>query len=166
MAFVHSFEPIASRNARVLVLGTMPGKASLRAAQYYANPHNQFWKLLGAALEIEFASDYRKRVAQLAAAKIALWDVLACCTRASSLDSDIDDATALANDFAPFFARHRALRRVYFNGAKAEALFRRRVLPALPEGLPLAYQRLPSTSPANASIPYAAKLRAWRAVGA
>ncbi len=164
MGLIHGFEPISGPLARCLVLGTMPSKASLRAGQYYANPQNRFWRLVGAALGIEFSADYEERIAQLVAAKLAVWDVLRSCRRESSLDSDIDAASAVPNDFAAFFARHRALRRVYFNGATAEALYRVRVLPTLPEGLRLAYQRLPSTSPANASIPHAQKLRAWRAI--
>jgi hypoxanthine-DNA glycosylase len=115
-------------------------------------------------LAVEMPADYELRKARVIASGVAIWDVLASCARATSLDADLELATATPNDFAAFFARHRALRRVFFNGARAEEIYRRRVLPGLPAGLALEYRRLPSTSPANAGIPYASKLRAWRAL--
>ena len=96
----------------------------------------------------------------LLAARIALWDVLASCARDGSSDSEIDADSITANDFAGFFRRHRAIGRVFFNGAMAESCYRRHVLRSV--DVDATYQRLPSTSPAN-TIPYAQKLRAWRA---
>jgi hypoxanthine-DNA glycosylase len=95
------------------------------------------------------------------AAHVAVWDVLASCTRPGSLDSRIVDSSAEPNDIAEFFATHRAIVRVCFNGAKAEALFRRYVATGLTDAR-LDYVRLPSTSPANASIPFARKVELWR----
>jgi hypoxanthine-DNA glycosylase len=148
----------------VVVLGTMPSAASLRAQQYYAHPQNLFWKLLGAALGCELPADYTARSARVQQAGIAIWDVLQACTRPGSLDADILASSAVANDFAGFFERHPKIGRVFFNGATAEALYRRHVLPSLPRALALDYARLPSSSPANASIPIAKKLRAWSAL--
>jgi TDG/mug DNA glycosylase family protein len=161
---IHGFPPIARADARVLILGTMPSKASLAAQQYYAHPMNLFWRIMGEMLGFERDSPYEMRAAALIASGIALWDVLASCRRVSSLDSDIDLASAVPNDFAAFLARHRGIRRICFNGATAEKLFLGRVdtPPGVAEGIE--YLRLPSTSPANASIPYARKKRAWRAV--
>ena len=158
---VRSFKPIADGKAEILILGSMPGRASLAARQYYAHPRNAFWPIASALLGFERSSPYAKRVRALKAARIALWDVLQSCTREGSLDARIEDG--IANDLNRFFRTHRKIRRVFFNGAKAEAAFRRCVLPTL-RGNSLSYRRLPSTSPANASLSRARKLRAWRAI--
>lgn len=161
---VHSFAPVADATSSVLVLGSMPGKASLRANEYYAHPRNAFWRIFATLLAIAPDAPYRERLACLLRHRIALWDVLETCTRTSSLDSDIVDASRVPNDFGSFFEEHPRIATVFFNGAKAEACFQRLVLPTLPPELPLALHRLPSTSPANASIPYARKLAAWQRV--
>ncbi|MFN0152372.1 MAG: DNA-deoxyinosine glycosylase [bacterium] len=160
----HSLPPIASRDAWVLVLGTMPGRVSLRERQYYAHPQNAFWKIAAEIFGFDASSDYSARVASLEVHGVAVWDVLKSCTRASSLDSDIDMSTIVPNDFKRFFARQPRIRRVCFNGAKAAALYLRHVQPHLREALALEHVRLPSTSPANASISRAEKLREWRAI--
>ena len=161
---VHSFPPIARATARVLILGTMPGGASLRAQQYYAHPRNQFWPILGALLGFDPASPYEVRVDALRAADVALWDVLRACTRPGSLDSAIEQHSAVPNDFAGFLAAHRRIRRICFNGATAEALYTRLVQPRLAPSAAIEHLRLPSTSPAHAALPFAAKLRAWQVV--
>ena len=161
---IHSFAPIAAPGATLLILGSMPGRASLVASQYYAHPRNAFWPIMGELFGAGPDLPYARRVSVLRNAGVALWDVLASCTRGTSLDSDIDEASIAANDFASFLRTHRRIERVFFNGTKAEASFRRHVLPALAAPT-LRFERLPSTSPANASWPYARKLRAWRAVG-
>ena len=161
---VHSFEPVANRSSRLLILGSMPGRASLQAGQYYAHPRNAFWPIMGELLGFDPRAPYRERLAMLLAEGIALWDVLQTCTREGSLDSDIDESSIVANPFAVFLRAHPRIRTVCFNGAKAEAAFRRHVLPELAgESGQVAFHRLPSTSPANASIPYPKKLAAWRA---
>ena len=161
---VHSFEPIADASSRVLILGSMPGKASLRAGQYYAHPRNAFWRIIGSLFEIDPAGPYDVRIKGLLAARVALWDVLHSCTRESSLDSDIDEETLVVNPFGAFLRTHPAIRTICFNGAKAEASFRRHVLPVLPELAGVAFHRLPSTSPAHAGMTYSAKLARWRIV--
>lgn len=161
---IHSFPPIARADSNVLILGSMPGKASLRAQQYYAHPQNTFWKITAEVLGFDAASAYPVRASSLVAHRIALWDVLQSCTRESSLDSDIDTSTIVINDFASFFAAHPQIRRICFNGAKAAALFSRNVKPILENASTIEYLQLPSTSPANASIPWAEKLRAWAAI--
>jgi TDG/mug DNA glycosylase family protein len=163
MSYVQSFPPIASSSARLLILGTMPGIASLRAGQYYAHPQNAFWRIAGAIVGFDPSSPYEIRVARMRAAGIAIWDVLKSCTRQSSLDSDIVHATAVPNDLPAFLAEHPQIRRVCFNGAKAEALFARHVRSLLAADPDVHYVRLPSTSPANASVPWPAKLQAWQA---
>jgi double-stranded uracil-DNA glycosylase len=163
MSYVQSFPPIASATSRVLILGTMPGIVSLRERQYYAHPQNAFWRIAGTIVGFDPASPYETRVDRMRAAGIAIWDVLQSCTRRSSLDSDIVPATAVPNDLPAFLAGHPQIRRICFNGAKAEALFARHVRPRLAGG-DIHYVRLPSTSPANASVPAATKLQAWQAI--
>ena len=167
MAFVHSFPPIESEGASVLILGSMPGVASLRAGQYYAHPQNAFWRIAGTLLGFDPASPYEVRIAAIRTAGIALWDVLKSCTREGSLDSAIVHTGAVPNDLPAFLAAHPRIRRVCFNGAKAAALYARHVLPRLAAGPDLReihYVRLPSTSPANAALRPPAKLEAWRAI--
>ena len=163
MAPLRSFAPIAGSSARVLILGTMPGAASLKAREYYAHPRNAFWRILAAALGFDCTLDYATRTQALVDADIAVWDVLRSCEREGSLDARIDPASIVVNDFAGFFRRHPGIDRVCFNGATAEALYKRHVLDALAATVRPSYVRLPSTSPANASISAAAKARAWRA---
>lgn len=157
---LRSFAPIAAGDARVLILGSMPGRRSLEARQYYAHRQNAFWRILGQLLGFEASAPYGARVRALKAAHIALWDVLHSCVREGSLDTKIEDEAA--NDFRAFFRSHRAITHVFFNGTKAEASYRRHVLGAI--DLPLRYRRLPSTSPAHASLPFPHKLAAWRAI--
>ena len=159
---VHSFPPIVGRRCDRLVLGSMPGKASLRAAQYYAHPRNLFWPFMEELHGIDAGASYERRCAALRGRGIALWDVLQTCTRSSSLDSDIVPSSMVPNDFAAFLAAHPRIRMIAFNGAKAAEVFERRVLPGLPKGDELLLCRLPSTSPANASIPRPRKLAAWK----
>ena len=138
----------------------MPGAASLKAKQYYAHPQNGFWPIMGQLLGFDPSAPYRRRERALKAARIAVWDVLRSCVRPGSLDARIKLETA--NDFAAFFRAHPRLRHVFFNGAKAEASYRRHV--QIPSGGAIRYARLPSTSPAHASLSAARKLAAWRAI--
>lgn len=158
------FPPIATSGARVLVLGTMPGVASLRAQRYYAHPRNAFWPIMQALFDIDAGADYGERCARLCACGVAVWDVLAHCERPGSLDADIRANSVVANDFASFFGEHPALRAICFNGATAQALFRRHVAAAIELPETTSCVRLPSTSPAHAGVHVADKLRAWRVV--
>lgn len=159
------FPPIARADARLLILGSLPGAASLARQQYYAQPQNSFWPILAALLNFDPLLPYAERAAQLPAHRIALWDVCRSARRAGSLDSAIDRASILPNDFAAFFQTHPHLRAIAFNGRTAEHLFRSLVLPTLPaSAAELRFLALPSTSPAHASLRLADKLARWRAL--
>jgi len=160
-ARINGLPPIENPSARILILGSMPGEASLRAGQYYAHPQNLFWRILGEVYGTKHDVPYADRLRMLKSKGIALWDVLASCVREGSLDADIVADSLKANDFAAFFATHDKIERVLFNGAKAEACFHRHVLPSL-ETRAIRFVRLPSTSPANASIAYSRKTAEWR----
>jgi len=116
---IYSFPPIEDTSAKTLILGSMPGKASLEAQQYYAHPRNRFWQILGELLGTEASRSYEERVYTLKQSHIAVWDVLQSCTRSSSLDSDIRHA--VPNDFKGFFATHPHITHIFFNGTKAES---------------------------------------------
>ncbi len=164
MASVHSFPPLARATAHTLILGSMPGRESLRQVRYYAHPRNAFWPIVSELLDIE-GDDYPQKVTALLQRDYALWDVLQSCQRPGSLDSAIRASSVVANDFTGFFSQHPHIRRVFFNGATAESLYRKHVLKALPPGpreLPL--MRLPSTSPAHASLDLPQKRQQWRAI--
>lgn len=159
------FPPIADARARVLLLGTLPGRKSLEMQQYYAQPHNAFWRIMGRLFGAEQSLPYAARLKRLRAARIAVWDVLAAGEREGSLDSSIVPSSIVVNDFAAFFSGHPRIELVCFNGNTAAALFRRKVLPTLaPESAELPSRVLPSTSPAYASLRFEQKLERWSAV--
>lgn len=147
--------PVASPQARLLVLGSFPSVASLQAQQYYAHPRNHFWPIVGALWGLPLHErPYAERVREAQARGLAIWDVYGHCRRPGSLDADIRDARP--NDLAALVARLPQLRVIAHNGGEsARSLRVTRTL-----GLPVL--RLPSTSPANASWRFERKLEAWR----
>lgn len=161
MAVISSFPPVFSDRARVLILGSMPGVASLAAGQYYAHPQNAFWKIMGALFGAGLAVSYPERLEILTGHRVALWDVLACCEREGSLDAQI--RAERPNDFPALFSQMPALCAVFFNGQKAAQSFRRFVSPGLVSAPSRRMEVLPSTSPAHASVRFEEKLARWRA---
>ena len=161
---LEAFPPVAASHAHTLILGSMPGAASLTAGRYYAHPRNQFWPLMQDVLGIDADLPYEQRLAQLQAQGFALWDVLGACEREGSLDTRIDPKSIQVNDFADFLAEHPCINRIFFNGAYAEKAFRTHALRTLPWPDSLQLRRLPSTSPANASLSLAQKRAAWRMI--
>lgn len=162
MSAVSSFQPLSLPSATLLILGSMPGVASLAASQYYAHPRNSFWPIMARIVGFDMAAPYEVRVDALTRSGIAVWDVLQSCVRPGSLDSSIQPGTRVPNDFAAFFDLHRAIRVICFNGSEAQASYNRHVLPSV-KNLPVRHVRLPSTSPAHA-VGFERKLAAWRAV--
>ena len=152
-----SFPPIAPDDARVLILGSLPGERSLAERRYYAHPQNQFWRLLSPAVGRDLAAlEYEARLAAVSAAGIALWDVVATARRTGSSDATISDASA--NDLVALVDRLPQLRAVAFNGGKALSIGR----PMLAER-DLAILALPSSSPLH-TVGLAAKQPAWSAI--
>lgn len=165
MQHVHSFAPICGSAPRLLILGSMPGVASLTAQQYYAHPRNAFWPIMQVVFRIDAALPYDRRIAALVTRRVALWDVLASCVRRGSLDAAIDRASIQANDLSGLLSAQPSIAAIYFNGQMAETVFKRHVLPGFDSKLArLPRSRLPSTSPANASWSFERKLAAWRAI--
>ncbi|MGK0433012.1 MAG: TDG/mug DNA glycosylase family protein [Planctomycetota bacterium] len=162
VANVSSFLPVARNNARVLILGSMPGIASLEAQRYYAHPRNAFWPILAEICGFDRELPYEQRLEQVQFAGIALWDVLASCAREGSLDSDIESASIRTNDFAGFLGSHPDVTAVFCNGGAAFQMFRKRVVPELSERFATVIVRqLPSSSPAHASMTLAQKRDVW-----
>lgn len=157
------FSALAQSDARLLILGSLPGQRSLDAGQYYAHPRNAFWQLVADLFGVPREADYASRTAALARRKIALWDVLHSSRRPGSLDASIDLATAKTNDFNAFFSTHQSIELVAFNGRKAAELYQRRVIASLSGPSP-ATLLLPSTSPAHAAMSYSQKLAHWQAL--
>ncbi len=153
------FPPVAGINARVLVLGSLPGARSIAEQQYYAHPQNAFWPIMRELFEID--GDYTARCEQLVENRIALWDVLHSSVRPGSMDADIQLDSANANDFRGFLGEHADVRLIAFNGKKAEQLFRRFVNAGFLTD-EISQAGLPSTSAAYASMPFSGKLAAWR----
>lgn len=153
---IQSFEPIAGPDARILILGSMPGVASLEAGQYYAHPRNAFWRIMGDVFGANPDLPYEARRSILIEKGVAVWDVLKYCRREGSLDANIRDG--VPNDFATFFNTHQGISRVLLNGGTAARGYGKYVQDTVPN---LAAIAVPSTSPAYASMRYEEKLRHW-----
>ena len=165
MSDIEGFAPIVSGNASVLILGTMPSEASLLRQQYYGHPRNAFWPIMSELFGSDPELCYQRRKEVLIENGVAVWDVLQSCNRLGSSDSSIKLATIRTNDFAGFFTEYKYIKRVFFNGGMAEKLYQKRVLPTLNHRFTyLEYQRLPSTSPANASLKFEQKIEAWKVI--
>jgi hypoxanthine-DNA glycosylase len=157
---LHGLPPLLDANTRLVVLGSFPGVASLRAQQYYGHPQNQFWKIMATlfspnAAEV-LAMPYAERTQWLLSQGVGLWDVYAACERVGSLDANIQNAQP--NDLQSLLTRCPQLKLIAHNGA--ESFKHAKFTQVL--GVPV--YRLPSTSAAHASVSFAEKLEVWRAV--
>lgn len=158
-----SFPPVVAADARVLILGSMPGAASLAAQQYYAHPQNQFWHIIERIYGVPHSLPYVARLEGLMSNRLALWDVLESCVRPGSLDSAIEHASAVPNALPSLLRAHPRIRQLCCNGATSYRLLQRFFGPELARDFPrLNCVRLPSTSPAHASMRLADKVSAWR----
>jgi hypoxanthine-DNA glycosylase len=160
----HSFAAVARADARMLVLGSMPGAASLAASQYYAHPQNQFWPIMDAICGAGRALPYALRLERLGVGRIALWDVLQSCVRPGSLDSSIEASSAEPNDIPALLRSHGQIARICCNGGTAHRELLRHFGTVLRRDFAgVAVVKLPSTSPAHAGMRLAQKLAAWKA---
>ncbi len=147
--------PIAPANARLFILGSLPGDASLAVSRYYAHPQNQFWRLVGEVIGEKLSPlDYASRLQRLGERRIGLWDVMASAQRRGSLDQALRGAGH--NPLADYFSSFAMLKAVAFNGAAAAAAGR-----MLLAGTGLTLIDLPSSSAANTQ-PFTQKAQAWR----
>lgn len=154
MTLKQSMGPVGSDDAQLLVLGSLPGEASLAAQRYYAHPQNQFWRLLGHALDEPLAAlDYESRLQRLAERGVGLWDVVGTARRVGSFDSAIRDHAA--NPLAAFAAGHPRLRAIAFNGQTAAKIGRGLLGDFAPPLIDL-----PSSSPAY-TLAFAVKAERW-----
>ncbi|HZF41936.1 MAG TPA: DNA-deoxyinosine glycosylase [Sphingomonadaceae bacterium] len=152
----YSFPPVADGRTRVLVLGSLPGEVSLRRAQYYGHPRNLFWPLMEELTGRNLVSlAYEERLSRLLDTGVGLWDVVGSARRQGSLDVAMWDVHA--NDLADLVAHLPKLRAIGFNGGTSARIGRAQLA-----GSSLALIDLPSSSPAYASLPFAAKLERWR----
>ncbi|MEQ8206985.1 MAG: DNA-deoxyinosine glycosylase [Woeseia sp.] len=154
------FSAVSAPDARLLILGSLPGRPSLAAGEYYAHPRNAFWRIMQDLLQVPRELPYAERLALLLQNRIALWDVLQSSRRNGSLDAAIQHDSASVNDFNAFLRAHAGLRIVALNGKAAGKMFQSRVLPELRVDCPETVV-LPSTSPAYAAMPYPEKRRHW-----
>lgn len=162
---LESFPPCVDIDARILILGSMPGRASLEAQRYYAHPRNQFWWIMsellkGSMVDVSMPEDYPERLAWLRSHQIGLWDVLKFCERDGSLDSNIKVATEVANPLPELIETLRSLQLVIFNGKKAEQAFKRYCADSVINRR-VKFVCLPSSSPANAATSKECKLEQW-----
>ena len=163
MAQVESFAPVVGKNPRILILGSMPGVASLEAVQYYAHPRNAFWPIMGELFGFDAQVDYAERIARIREQPVVLWDTLQSCVRPGSLDSAIERDSVQANDIPDLLETYPDIRAVVCNGAMSAKYFKKLVLPELERGA-IELLQMPSTSPANAGMKFEQKLDAWRRI--
>jgi len=160
MAFSYGFEPIGAEKPKLLILGSMPGQASLEAHQYYAHPRNAFWPIMADILAIDINDSYSERCEALAVAGVMVWDVIAHCEREGSLDSSIKGNALQVNDFT--FLQEACEIAVLCNGGKAYELFVKQVVKPL--AITNSVYKLPSTSPAYAAKTLQSKKADWNEV--
>lgn len=165
MLIEHPMDPVYDADARVLILGSMPGEASLTARQYYAHPKNQFWDIMGALVGAGRNLEYEERLEALKQAGIALWDVIASCERTGSLDAAIRSETVVPNAILAICSRCPNLKTLCFNGKAAERYYNQYVYNDNPQAFEkFQVHSLPSTSPAYAAMTLDEKLKQWRKI--
>ena len=159
------FGYVARFDARVLILGSLPGKVSLERGEYYARTRNAFWRIMGELAGASPQLRYEDRLRLLKEKGIALWDVCAAGHRRGSSDSAIRLDTVETNDFSSFLRAHPGIELICFNGRKAREIFDLKVRQGQRHLFErIRYAVLPSTSPAHAAMPYERKLSHWRRV--
>ena len=155
---IQAFPSIIEKNSKILILGSMPGVKSLAKQEYYGNPRNQFWSLIGETFQEEVPKSYPKKIEMIKKHGLALWDVISRCRRQGSLDVDIQEEEV--NDFKKLLSTHKNIKKICFNGGKAYELFKKHVGF---EGFSQEFVKLPSSSPANTAS-FEKKLSEWKKI--
>ena len=162
MELKKSLAPVINDDSRVLILGSMPGEESLRRQQYYGFPQNQFWRLIAAVTEQPLPpDDYSQRLSMLRRAGIALWDVIASCTREGSLDTMIRNDEP--NELRGLLKEYQGIKAVFFNGRKAAETFKKEFGFNYLKETGREYEILPSSSPAH-TIGVEKKIEKWMCI--
>lgn len=159
MTMKQGLPPVVGEEPGVLLLGSFPSEISLSRSEYYANPRNQAWRLLGALFGAHAELAYSLRIEKLKARRVALWDVFQSCEREGSSDSAINLRTATFNDLPEFLEAHPSVRMIGLNGEKAFKAFKDRF--AALESPRLVIVPLPSSSPAHAAMTFLDKVAKW-----
>ncbi len=153
---ISSFQPVSGKHPKILILGTIPGKESLRKQEYYGHPRNSFWEILSSITGIGYdRNTYSTKISLIIKADLALWDVCGRAVRKTSLDSDIKDE--IPNPVDIFLTGHPTIKAVFFNGKTAARLYDK----YFKKDLSIQYVTLLSTSPANASYSVSRKHKNW-----
>ena len=152
---ITSFPPFINSDTEILILGTMPGIASLEKQEYYAHPRNHFWKIIYTLFDsMPVSGVFNEKIKFLQLNKIGLWDVLENCERRGSLDVHIKNQ--IENDFESLFQEFSGINKIVFNGKESYRFFANKF--GQIEGI--TYYVMPSTSPAN-TIAFENKLKSW-----
>ncbi|EIA07698.1 DNA-deoxyinosine glycosylase [Flavobacterium frigoris] len=152
---ITSFTPFVSSNTEILILGTIPGIASLEKQEYYAHPRNHFWKIIYTLFDnMPIPLIFNEKIEFLKLNRIGLWDVLQNCERKGSLDVHIKNQTE--NDFESLFEQYPSINKIIFNGKDSHKYFLKKF--GQKEGI--TYYVMPSTSPAN-TMSFENKLKIW-----
>lgn len=154
---LHGLPPVVREDAAVLILGSFPSRRSLETGQYYANPQNQFWKIIGSLTGFDHTLPYEERLQCVVRHRLALWDAIGSCRREGSADSRI--VGPVYNDIAGLLSLHPGIRHVACNGSASARSVQQLRLPAQ-----IRVIRLPSTSPAHARLSLDGKIRAWSVI--
>ena len=155
---IYSFEPIFDSNSKILILGTMPSPASLKAEMYYSHPQNAFWKIMSGLLNEQILNVTQQKVKFLLCHYIALWDTLKSCERKGALDSNIKDFEP--NDINDLIKNSSNIRAIFLNGGASYKFYKK----FHASKIDLPYFLLPSTSPANQSLNFNEKLEKWSVI--
>lgn len=152
---IHSFPPFVNSETEILILGTMPGIASLEKQEYYAHPRNHFWKIIYSLFDkLPVSDNFEEKIKLLKANKIGIWDVLENCERKGSLDIHIKNHKP--NDFESLFKTYPNIKKIIFNGKESHKYFWK----SFGQIKGITYHVMPSTSPAN-TMSFENKLKNW-----
>ena len=154
---ISSFPPIISNDAKIFILGSVPGVKSLEMQEYYAHPQNKFWKIIFELFNENFSEDYLEKIKILKKNKIAVWDVIDSCERVGSLDTTIKNEES--NDILQLLKKYQNIKTIFCNGGKSYQNLQKIV----GKNFEIPIYLLPSTSPLH-TISFEKKLESWKII--